>query len=114
MPCGIEPDDCKLRLKVQSPPEYIEKLIMVKMVTNINEVEKLVGPFTEGSELVDEFTYKWDSRVRWVEWYVRTPWGEYEEIPLVACYCDEVRGMISRCRSGKLVKEWEIGEVDDG
>ena len=101
VPCNVDADRCSMVLA----PMFLgdNHTLHIRMITDIAEDEVTVDFTTLGPPT---FRYEWDHNVRFVEWLVREPGATYEGPPAVACYCDEVRGVVVLCVAGKFDEEW--------
>jgi len=103
--CEITPEICVLNLV----PLFVETTnyrVVVKLVNNISvEPEETVINFT--NEPVMKIKHKWDGskKVKWVAWYTRNIGGEYPDLPLQGCYCNELEAKIYICMQGQVVEE---------
>jgi len=100
--CRISSELCEI--KNYTPLFFSDnRIIYFKLVTN----ESLPG----GKEEAIDFTvhksmdidHQWDETpVLWVEWYIRSPGKEYDEIPDKGCYCNEREGVVYICTDGRV------------
>ena len=95
-PCSV---DCKLDY---TPLWFGDNRVMYfKLMTNKNAY----GPtesshdFT-GTNSGQELSVTWGDDLKWVEWWVRDPDGEYGEVPLKGCYCNDLTGVVTVCFKG--------------
>lgn len=103
--CEVTPKICLLNLV----PMFIEtsnKRKMVKLVNNLSVItEEVIINFS--TEPIMKIKHKWvgSKKVKWVEWYTRDIGGEYPELPLQGCYCNELEAKIYICKAGQVMEE---------
>jgi hypothetical protein len=104
-PCHVECD-------MQYFPIFFSdnRVVEFRLITD----ENAYGPSESSYDFSDvdgrKVEVDWTDGLSWVEWYVREPGEEYDDIPLMGCYCDDYQGVVNICIDGFLI---ETGGEDE-
>jgi hypothetical protein len=80
------------------------RIVEFRLMTNDNDY----GPSDSSFDFTDQggvlLGIDWSHSLKWVEWYDRSPGGEFKAVPFLGCYCNDYEGVVYICQDGVLVE----------
>jgi hypothetical protein len=97
---------CRVMCAVNYFPMWFSdnRILHFKMMTDRNDAPVMSSfDFTDqdGTKLAPNS----GNALKFVEWWDREPGDEYNAVPMVGCYCNDLTGIVYICRNGVVVEE---------